>query len=191
MAAIVINRPVDTVFHYLVPQELRDLIQPGQRVRVPFGKGDQPTVGYCVDVTSTAPTSKRLKTILEILDREPLLSQPMLELTRWIGERYLCSWGQVLESVVPAGVKKQAGTREIVCYEAAPELQNGPRRAESSGEAEADPRCPASCGRAAGGRRVVAAGRLRDGADPDPAGEAAHHSGEAAAPRRPPSTSGR
>lgn len=125
MAAIVINRPVDTVFHYLVPQELRDLIQPGQRVRVPFGKGDQPTVGYCVDVTPTAPTSKRLKTVLEILDREPLLSRPMLELTRWIGERYLCSWGQVLESVVPAGVKKQAGTREIVCYEAAPELQNG------------------------------------------------------------------
>ncbi|AMV20308.1 primosomal protein N' [Planctomyces sp. SH-PL14] len=125
VAAIVINRPVDTVFHYLVPQELRDLIQPGQRVRVPFGKGDQPTVGYCVDVTPTAPTSKRLKTVLEILDREPLLSRPMLELTRWIGERYLCSWGQVLESVVPAGVKKQAGTREIVCYEAAHELQNG------------------------------------------------------------------
>src|SRR5690606_16168251 len=38
------------------------------------------------------------------------------ELTRWIGRRYLCTWGQVLESVIPAGVKKQAGTRQITMY---------------------------------------------------------------------------
>jgi primosomal protein N' (replication factor Y) len=119
VAAIVINRPIDTVFHYLVPQELRDLIQPGQRVRVPFGRGDDATIGYCVEISPTAPTSKRLKSVLEILDRDPLLSPGMLELTKWIGERYLCSWGQVLDSVVPAGVKKMAGTREIVCYEPA------------------------------------------------------------------------
>ena len=123
VAAVVVNRPIDTVFHYLVPQELRDLIQPGQRVRVPFGRGDDATVGYCVGLDSTPSTSKRLKSLTEILDRDPLLTPAMLELTRWIGERYLCSWGQVLESVVPAGVKKQAGTREIVCYEPAEGLR--------------------------------------------------------------------
>lgn len=123
VAAIVINRPIDTVFHYLVPEDLRDLIQPGQRVRVPFGQGDTSTVGYCVGLSPTAPTSKRLKSIVEVLDREPLLSVAMLELTQWIAGRYLCSWGQVLESVVPAGVKKQAGTREIVCYEPAEGLR--------------------------------------------------------------------
>src|SRR5690606_9940973 len=37
-------------------------------------------------------------------------------LTKWISQRYLGSWGQVLDSVVPAGVKKQAGTREIRCF---------------------------------------------------------------------------
>ena len=36
----------------------------------------------------------------------------MLELTRWMASRYYaCSWGQALDSVVPAGVKKGAGTR--------------------------------------------------------------------------------
>ena len=34
----------------------------------------------------------------------------MLELTRWMGEYYACSWGQALDAVVPAGVKKVAGT---------------------------------------------------------------------------------
>ncbi|MCA9081852.1 MAG: primosomal protein N', partial [Planctomycetaceae bacterium] len=118
-AQVVFNRPLDTAYHYLVPQPLRELIQPGQRVRVPFGRGSQLTTGYCVAIGHDAPTSRRLKSIEEILDREPLLSPAMLDLTKWISERYLCSWGQVLESVVPAGVKKQAGTREITCYEPA------------------------------------------------------------------------
>ena len=113
IAQVVFNRPLDTVYHYLVPDPLRDLIQPGQRVNVPFGRGNTPTLGYCVGVDFGGSTKKRLKTILEICDRDPLLSQSMLELTEWIGRRYLSSWGQVLESVVPAGVKKQAGTREV------------------------------------------------------------------------------
>ena len=35
----------------------------------------------------------------------------MLELTRWMAGYYACTWGQALDAVVPAGVKKQAGTR--------------------------------------------------------------------------------
>lgn len=116
VAGIVLARPLDTVYHYLIPEPLREIIKPGQRVRVPLGAGDTPTLGYCVEVGTSAPTSRRLKSVLEILDREPLIGAEMLSLTRWIGERYLASWGQVLETVIPAGVKKQSGTREIVCY---------------------------------------------------------------------------
>ncbi len=34
----------------------------------------------------------------------------MLSLTRWMATYYACSWGQALDAVVPAGVKKAAGT---------------------------------------------------------------------------------
>ena len=61
--------------------------------------------------------SIRLKTFEAILDGRPLFDAKMLELTRWIAERYLCSWGQVLECVVPAGVKNQAGTRMVTVFE--------------------------------------------------------------------------
>jgi primosomal protein N' (replication factor Y) len=37
----------------------------------------------------------------------------MLRLTRWMADYYLCSWGQVLEAVAPAGVRRLAGTREV------------------------------------------------------------------------------
>ena len=111
-AQVVFNRPLETVFHYLVPNELREIIGPGRRVKVPFGQGNQLTVGFCIGVESP-PSNRPLKTIHSVLDREPLFSSKMLELTRWIADTYLCGWGQVLETVVPAGVKKKAGTRMI------------------------------------------------------------------------------
>ncbi len=124
VARVVVNRPLETPFDYLVSDALREHLKPGMRVRVPFGGGHQRLAGYCVEV---GPFSEligperfkngqppKLKLLEEVLDREPLLSPRMLELTRWIAERYLCGWGQVLDGVVPAGVKKLAGTREIL-----------------------------------------------------------------------------
>jgi len=52
-----------------------------------------------------------LKPLTEVVDRRSLLSPAMLRLTRWIADYYLCPWGQVLETVLPAGVRGQAGTR--------------------------------------------------------------------------------
>ncbi len=124
VARVVVNRPLDTPFDYLVADALREHLKPGMRVRVPFGHGQQRLIGYCVEAGPFSDLigperfkngqPPKLKAIEAVLDREPLLSPRMLELTRWIAERYLCGWGQVLDSVVPAGVKKLAGTREIL-----------------------------------------------------------------------------
>ena len=113
-AGIVFNKPVDQVFTYRVPAPLTERLVPGHRVRVPFGRGNTATIGYCVWVAAVASDDvdpSRLKDILEIVDNPPLIDARMLELTRWLAGYYVCSWGQALDAVVPAGVKKQAGTR--------------------------------------------------------------------------------
>jgi primosomal protein N' (replication factor Y) len=113
-AGIVFNRPVDQVFTYRVPARLAEAVRPGQRVRVPLGKKNEPTIGYCVRVDAEAPEGLapvRVKDILETLDDPPLIDGAMLDLTRWLARYYACSWGQALDAVVPAGVKKHAGTR--------------------------------------------------------------------------------
>ena len=120
VAQVVFNRPVDREFDYLVSDQLRDMLRPGQRVRAPFGRGNRLTVGFCVGTRTNDEVPRKLKSIESVLDTEPLLDDRMLELTRWIANYHLCSWGQVLESVVPAGVKKQAGTRVMSLYSAAP-----------------------------------------------------------------------
>ncbi|MDA0832327.1 MAG: primosomal protein N' [Planctomycetota bacterium] len=122
VARVTFNSALDRTFDYLIPDAIRELLQPGQRVEVPFGVKNKATTGYCVDVLPLADlvkadTRKRnLKSVGAILDREPLLSPRMMSLTQWIAERYFCSWGQVLDSVIPASVKRQAGTREVLGF---------------------------------------------------------------------------
>ncbi len=113
-AGVVVNRPIDQVLTYRVPARLDRIIQVGQRVRVPLGKGNKQATGYCVSVGDLAPEGldpRKLKDVAEVLDPVPLIDAKMLELTRWLAEYYVCSWGQALESAVPAGVRNQAGTR--------------------------------------------------------------------------------
>jgi primosomal protein N' (replication factor Y) (superfamily II helicase) len=119
-AEVVFNRPLSTAFHYVVPEALRDLIGPGKRVEAPFGGGDRTTIGFCVGVTRTSPTSRILKPLTAVLDREPLIDAHLLELTQWIADRCLCGWGQVLSAIIPAGVKSRAGTREVTFFALSP-----------------------------------------------------------------------
>jgi primosomal protein N' (replication factor Y) len=111
---VVFNRPIEQVLTYRVPSRLKRIIQRGQRVRVPLGRGDRLAVGYCVRVEVAPPDDlelARIKEVVEILDPLPLIDAKMLELTRWMADYYACSWGQALDAVVPAGVKKHAGSR--------------------------------------------------------------------------------
>ncbi|MGC8642801.1 MAG: replication restart helicase PriA [Isosphaeraceae bacterium] len=113
-ASIVVNRPIDQVLTYRVGSALRQTIAPGQRVRVPLGRGDRLTTGFCVGLESAPPEGldpTKLKEVVNILDPVPLIDARMLELTRWIADYYVCSWGQALVTALPAGVRNQAGTR--------------------------------------------------------------------------------
>lgn len=116
VAEVVFNLPLEKPYTYFIPDEIRELLKPGMRVKAPLGRGNRTVVGYCVHIKAAGDLNRRLKPIHEVLDPEPLLDDLMLQLTRWIGERYLCGWGQVLESVIPAGVRRRSGTRLVQSF---------------------------------------------------------------------------
>src|SRR5438105_7043682 len=90
-AGVVFDRPLEQVFTYRVPAPLRGAIRPGQRLRVPLGRGNRPAVGYCVRLDGALPDGvarARLKDVLEVLDDPPLIDPAMLELTRWMAAYY-------------------------------------------------------------------------------------------------------
>src|SRR5947207_10573262 len=119
-ADVVFDRPLDHAFTYAVPPDLAARVGPGKRVRAPFGRGDKTVVGYCVRVHDTPP-GREAKALLAVLDDQPLLTDDLLRLTRWMADYYICAWGQVLTAVVPAGARDRAGTRNRTFLEAVPE----------------------------------------------------------------------
>ena len=71
---------------------------------MPLGRGNKAAVGYCVGISETKP-ERAVKPLLKILDEQPLLTPVLLKLTRWMAGYYLCSWGHVLDAIVPAGAR--------------------------------------------------------------------------------------
>ena len=68
---------VDRPYTYAVPAHLADRVRPGVRVAVPFG-GSRPREG--VVLALGGDESRRLKSVLDVLDEEPLLTDTQLRL---------------------------------------------------------------------------------------------------------------
>src|SRR5262245_5508230 len=86
-AEIVFDRPLDHAYTYAVPETLKQTLAIGKRVMAPFGRGDRPTIGFCVNVTETGP-DRQLKDVLRVLDEDALLDDNLLRLTRWMADYY-------------------------------------------------------------------------------------------------------
>lgn len=127
VATVVMPGGPEGEFDYLAPEEMvgtteaKKRLELGRRVRVPLGRGNRSVVGYCVALETKPVGSRKLKAIAGVLDRHTLISPPMLRLARWMAEYYLCPLGQALEAIVPAGVRHDVGTRDVVFLAAAPD----------------------------------------------------------------------
>lgn len=71
------------------------------RVWVPFQR--RKTIGMVVGLHDETPSFNTRK-IERLLDDQPILSSNMLRLTRWIHRFYYCSWGEVIQAALPAGL---------------------------------------------------------------------------------------
>jgi len=111
IATVVLPDGVAKPLDYLVPESLAATVEPGRRVRVPLGRSNQQRIAYCVAVRNDELPQSPLKSLMGVEDDAPLLSQRMLELTQWMADRWLARWGEVLEAVLPAGVRLKRPTR--------------------------------------------------------------------------------
>lgn len=115
-------------YDYSIPAEMESSVQPGVRVSVSLGRGNRIMMGYCIDVIgpfhpdAASVNPGKLKPIGAVIDQQPLISKPLLKLAKWISAYYLCPVGQVIETIVPPGVRNQSGTREMTFLSLAPEI---------------------------------------------------------------------
>jgi len=111
VATVVLPDGVDRPLDYLVPESLAAAVEPGRRVRVPLGRGNRERVAYCVEVRTGDLPQAPLKSVIAVEDEAALLAPRMLELTRWMADRWMARWGEVLEAVLPAGVRLRRTAR--------------------------------------------------------------------------------
>ncbi len=100
LANVALPVAVDSTFTYIVPPELVDSTVVGVRVVVPFGR--KYATGVVIDLPeSTTLTS--LKPIKDVLDALPVVSDELLQLSKWIGQYYFTPLGEVLKAAIPHG----------------------------------------------------------------------------------------
>ncbi len=103
---VALDTPLKRLFDYLPPVEglFSVPIQPGMRVRVPFGR--QRLIGIVMEAAESSDLSQeRLKPILEALDQRPVLDASALALLRWAADYYHHPIGEVVAAALPRALR--------------------------------------------------------------------------------------
>src|SRR5262245_61948510 len=95
---------VRQTFTYRLPGDMASRAQPGCRVLVPLAK--KFLTAFIVDLQESLQSDvdeADIKDVEELLDESPLITQEILELTRWVSDYYFAPWGECLRAALPAG----------------------------------------------------------------------------------------
>jgi len=92
----------DKEYSYAVPEALTEKAKVGSRVTVPFGRSNQKRMGMIVGFIDT--DSKKLKEIYDVTDKEPILNDEMIMLSRSIAERTFCTFFDAVKVMLPTGL---------------------------------------------------------------------------------------
>ena len=98
---VAIALPVFQTFTYTVPESFAGFMATGKRVLVPFGRRRE--TGYVFRQFQDS-NIKDIKSILDILDEQPLFPSSMVMFFRWISDYYKYPVGQVVKNALPGGL---------------------------------------------------------------------------------------
>ncbi len=90
----------DVLYDYLVPEAFEEDVFVGSRIKVPFGASNREVEGYVFGI-KTRSSAKRLKSVIAVYDRA--FDENMLEVIKWLRDRCVCTYCDVIKTVVPRG----------------------------------------------------------------------------------------
>jgi primosomal protein N' (replication factor Y) len=109
-AGIIVNNEavqLDRIFTYLIPEGLKDKLQIGMRVKVPFGRGNSVIDGFVIELFNDYQEDiKFLKKISSLCDDLQLFNVKDIELIKFMRERYLCTYIDGIKTIIPTGTIK-------------------------------------------------------------------------------------
>ena len=104
-------------FSYLIPDEMKDKIQIGQAILVPFGRQGLVNA-FCVGFSDYLAGDFKVKKINKIIDETPLFSIDYLKLLEWVANYYCCDLVTVLNAAIPMKlIEKASKTETLIEFE--------------------------------------------------------------------------
>ena len=103
--------PLPGTFTYAVTEDKSDMVKPGVRVSVLFGKRKTYTA-LVLKVHRQRPQDHEIKEILSVLDQEPVVTESQVQLWEWISEYYMCTLGETFKAALPARLKLESKRRK-------------------------------------------------------------------------------
>jgi primosomal protein N' (replication factor Y) len=113
VASVVLSsstRKFDKEYDYVIPDNLINEVFEGMRVIVPFGNSNRSVEGYVFNLKDTDETDK-LKSIKKAVDKSPFLNEDMINLARWMKDRYVCCHKDAIKCMIPPGTAIDSKTK--------------------------------------------------------------------------------
>jgi primosomal protein N' (replication factor Y) len=114
-ADIILPLAVRGRFTYSIPDDIADAVVPGVRVSVQFG-GRKINTGIVCEVHNNQPGFKKIKPIISISDKIPVINEHQLRLWLWISEYYLCTEGEVMKAALPNEISLNTYRPQLETY---------------------------------------------------------------------------
>ena len=108
---VILSVRVEGTFTYMVPTTFQLSI--GQRVIVQFGNRKLYTA-IVLKTHNDKPKAYEAKSILGILDEEPLVNEKQLQFWKWISSYYMCNLSDVMNAALPSSFKLASESKVIV-----------------------------------------------------------------------------
>ncbi|MEO8019457.1 MAG: primosomal protein N' [Pseudomonadota bacterium] len=109
---VALDTPLRRLFDYLPPHECAIAVEPGMRVRVPFGRQRLIGVVHSLAASSELPKEK-LKSVLEVVDAAPVLDAQVMQLLEWAAQYYHHPLGEVIAAALPRMAREGAPSRAL------------------------------------------------------------------------------
>ena len=106
---VILPLPLQNTFTYEVPAEF-SVVKKGMRVVVQFGQKKFYTA-IVYKIHQDSPKNYVAKSIINILDYQPIISNQQLKFWEWIANYYCCSLGDVMYSALPSVLKLTSETK--------------------------------------------------------------------------------
>jgi primosomal protein N' (replication factor Y) len=112
-ADVILPFPLGKPFTYHIPDSIKEKLQERRRVVVPFGK-KRLYSGIVVHIHSNQPKGVEVKSIIDVLDNEPVINKIQLQFWKWMADYYMCTVGEVFKAALPSGLKLESETKVIL-----------------------------------------------------------------------------